>query len=108
MKYFCLTVLHLIFFFLRESINTNKPAGYAEDGRVVEKGRELLGVEGGGGDEKLEIASEADDVLHQTEQYVRVKGALVCLVCVNKNQSVLSTRSTSNCDEHSGYVIRVH
>lgn len=74
-------------------INTNKPAGYAEDGRVVEKGRELLGVEGGGGDEKLEIASEADDVLHQTEQYVRVKGALVCLVCVAQQKPlVLSTQ----------------
>ena len=55
------------------------PARNSEDGRVVEKLGKLFRVEGGTGDEQLEVRPEPGDVLDQPEQDIRVQGPLVGL-----------------------------
>lgn len=63
-----------------QDVDRVTPPGDAEDRGVVKVLAELLCVEGGGGDEELDVGPEAGDVLHEAEQYVCVEGPLVCLV----------------------------
>ena len=55
-------------------------AGDVEDGRVVKIRREFGRVQSRGGDEELQVLSEARDVLQQAEEDVCVQRALVRLI----------------------------
>ena len=47
------------------------PAGDIEDGRVVKVFREFGGVESRGGDEELEVGTEARNVLEQPKEEIQ-------------------------------------
>lgn len=51
-----------------------------EGRRIVEKLAELFGIEGGGGDEELEVGTEASNVLDETKEDVGVEGAFMGFV----------------------------
>ena len=55
-------------------------SGDVENGRLVKVLGKLLCIHCGGGDEQLEVGSEACNVLDQTKQDIRVQRALVCFV----------------------------
>mmetsp|Transcript_6507 Transcript_6507/g.18711 ORF Transcript_6507/g.18711 Transcript_6507/m.18711 type:complete len:883 (-) Transcript_6507:1046-3694(-) len=63
-----------------EDVHRIPTSGDPEDGGVIEVLAELLGVQGGAGDEELDVGPEASNVLDQAEQNVRVQRALVGLV----------------------------
>ena len=52
----------------------------AEDGGIVEVLRELLSVECGARDEELDVRPFASNVLHETEEDIRVQRALMSFV----------------------------
>lgn len=55
-------------------------AGDFDDGGVVEGGGEFVGVDGGGGDDDLEIGSAGAELVEVAEEEVDVEGALVGFV----------------------------
>jgi hypothetical protein len=54
-------------------------ARYPEDWGAVEEFRKLLSIQGGAGDEELEIRPKPGNVLDQPEEDVRVQRPLVSL-----------------------------
>jgi len=62
-------------------IHREPTAGDAKDGGVIEEGWEFLSVQRRAADEELQVGPEPGDVLHQTEEDVRVQRPLVCFVC---------------------------
>eukprot|EP00982_Pelagococcus_subviridis_P007730 30718-Pelagococcus_subviridis.AAC.3 len=63
-----------------QDVHRVPPTGNAEDGREVKVLAELFRVQRRGGDEELNLRPEPRDVLHQSEQHVRVQRALVRFV----------------------------
>lgn len=63
-----------------EHLDGKRPARYREDGRLEEVLRELDGVQGGRGDDQLELRPLGHRLLEQAEEDVGVDGALVRLV----------------------------
>merc|ERR1719458_1605493 len=61
-------------------VNWEPSTGNPEDGGIVKELAELLSVQGGGGDQKLEVWPKSGDVLDQTEKNVSVEGPLVRLI----------------------------
>ena len=54
------------------NVDGKATARYPKNRGVVEKFRKLLGVQGGAGDEQLEVRPEPGNILDQTEEYVCV------------------------------------
>lgn len=61
-------------------VNRVAPAGHSKDGSMVEELAEVLGVQGGRGDEQLEVGPEASQILDKAKQDVRVKRPFVSLI----------------------------
>lgn len=63
-----------------QNVDLVAPTRYVEDGRIVEELRKLLCIEGGGGDDDLDVGPEARNVLDKAEEHVRVQSALMRLI----------------------------
>lgn len=53
-------------------VNRVAPPRHSEDGSMVKELAEVLGIQGGGGDEQLEVRSKACQILDQAEKDVCV------------------------------------
>lgn len=53
-------------------LHVERATGDAEDGYASEELREAIGIEGGGGDNELEVSAPRGHLLEQPEEHVRV------------------------------------
>ena len=75
-------------------VNWIAPARDSEDGGMIKELAEVLGVQCGGGDEQLEVWSEAGQILDKAKQDVCMKRALMSFI----NHHHTASKERGNCE----------